>query len=282
MGNVVKMKPGETMPEVTDTGVTGLDKVSEDTFFECGKQLAKINHGLQWAIGDWYNNIPAGKGNQYSGEAGKKKACEQVGLNYHSAETYGAVARKFATQIRIREATFKHHQFVAHADLKDEDAVRLLNMAVHQKWSPARVKEERNKLLGIFQAKPESIDEDLDMVKEEVIKAMPKDTPKRAVKAAVKGVEEIAGKLRKEFVKQVEAEATKKSQEQRDQLRELKKEAQTEYDRAINMKAGVKAFITKEEFMLVRSCLHPDRECDPVKKAEAFKIFNKLAEVKDW
>ena len=47
------------------------------------------------------------------------------------------------------------------------------------------------------------------------------------------------------------------------------------------MGAGIKAFLTKKEFILIRSCLHPDKNTHP-KATEAFQAFNKLADVKNW
>ena len=46
--------------QITDTGLVGVENLSEAEFFEQGRCLAQYEHGLQWAIGDWYNNIPWG------------------------------------------------------------------------------------------------------------------------------------------------------------------------------------------------------------------------------
>ncbi len=43
---------------------------TEEEFFEAGRCLAKIEQGMQWAIGDWYNSIPWGD---------KEAACKERG-----------------------------------------------------------------------------------------------------------------------------------------------------------------------------------------------------------
>jgi hypothetical protein len=72
---------------------------------EAGRFLAKIEHGMQWAIGDWYNGIR----DEY-GE--KKAACERAGLNYKTARAYGNVASKYEVSRRLDTLRFDHHQVV--------------------------------------------------------------------------------------------------------------------------------------------------------------------------
>jgi len=67
--------------------------------------------------------------------------------------------------------------------------------------------------------------------------------------------------------------------EQRKTLDGLKKEAKKEFENAIRLKSGVKAFMTEKEFKLIRACLHPDKHQNDPKYAKAFDIFNRLSEM---
>ena len=42
------------------------------------------------------------------------------------------------------------------------------------------------------------------------------------------------------------------------------------------MAARINFFMTEEEFKIVLSCLHPDREASKERKTKAFDIFNRL------
>ena len=66
-------------------------------------------------------------------------------------------------------------------------------------------------------------------------------------------------------------------QAQRDELIELRKEAQATRDKAAAMLAGITPMMTQEEFRLVRGLLHPDRHPeDQEKYGRALTIFNRL------
>ena len=127
----------------------------------------------------------------------------------------------------------------------------------------------------------DGFDQDVSTLKAQVAKAMPKGTSKAAITKTARGVENITTKLKQGFQQAVERGVEKKTSEQRVRLKNAQKKADDKWDRAVKLGTGVKAFMTKEEFILVRKCLHPDTNPHP-KAAEAFAIFNRLADVKKW
>ena len=120
--------------EITSTGIDGLETVEELVFFEYGHKLAEAEHGLQWAIGDWYNAIPWGD---------KQKACERVGLNYKTAQDNATVAKIYQMSGRSGNLTFSHHRLLTTSDLAKVDRGKLLTRAKNEGWSGKRLKEER-------------------------------------------------------------------------------------------------------------------------------------------
>lgn len=270
------------LAKITETGLVGIENLAEKEFFDQGRKLAKMEHGLQWAIGDWYNNIPRGTGNQYEGTEGKAAACKLVGLNAKTARDYAATARQFAMSTRIDIASFKHHRILTIGELTPQDRKRLLQRAIEHKWSSSRLQKERDIFLGRPQ-EPEtkSFDDGIKRLEAEVEKTLPKETNKATINKVKSGIEKLAKEMKHDFTDAVEKSAEAKSKIQRDALKKVQAEAEAARESAIKMKAGVKAFMTKEEFTLIRSCLHPDKNPNP-KAEKAFTIFNRLADVKNW
>jgi len=174
---------------ISEVGLSGLDGIDEATFFDIGHKLVQAEHGLQWAIGDWYNAIPWGD---------KEKACNEVGQPYLTAQKYGQIASKYQIRTRVRNLSFKHHRTLVHADLGESDRTLLLQMAItgsptnkdgeFKKWSSKRLKEERDKLLGIIP--PEPVDgfvEKVDALTEAVVSVLPKTAGRVAVNKTKKG-----------------------------------------------------------------------------------------------
>ena len=281
-----------TQPRITEIGMSGLDAVDEVTFFQIGHKLVQAEHGLQWAIGDWYNAIPAGESGRYGDDEGKAKACLEVGLNPNTARECGRVARKFNTANRLAVLTFKHHQQLAIDELAPLQRTELLKLAAagsparknggYVVWSSKRLKEERDKLMGILPPEPvDGFTEKADALTEAVVSVLPKTAGRRAVNTTKNGIKKLAADMQHEFNSAVDKKVGEKVKSQRQNLNDLEAKAKEEFDRTIKMKAGVKAFMSKDEFMLVRACLHPDKNSHP-RASEAFTIFNRLAEVKSW
>ena len=115
---------------------------TEEEFFEAGRCLAKIEQGMQWAIGDWYNSIPWGD---------KALACKEVGLSYKTAIIYGGVCAIFRNDNRINNSPFGHHQLLAIQDLTDHQRLELLE------------KSSKNKTLTVFWATPNTRGRRMDL-----------------------------------------------------------------------------------------------------------------------
>lgn len=270
--NVVQM-PETNSPQVTGVGFTGLDNLSEDEFFEVGFRLHDMERGMQWCIGDWFNAIPWGD---------KKAACEKVGISYKHAAKCGSVCEVYQSLPRSKLLGFVHHQTVAVEALSDGQRLDLLKQAEKEGWSSARLKTERDSVLGLEPPVPtKSLDTTAESLVEAVKETLPKSASKKTVTAATRAVKKIYTDMKHEFVKSVQQEAKRQTEDDKKRLRELRKDAEKERERIVQMKVGVKAFMSKEEFTLVRSCLHPDKNPHP-KAGEAFNIFNKLADVKSW
>lgn len=267
-------------PRITEIGLPSLDWMDEATFFELGHRLVNAEHGLQWAIGDWYNAIPWGD---------KEKACNKVGLNFRTARENGLVSGVFKYGARAPELTYSHHRKIIHADINKSQRTELLKLAVAgskngacKAWSSERLREERDKILGILP--PEPVDgfvEKVDALTEAVIDALPKVAGKKAINTAKRGLKKLADDMQHEFTRAVDKRVDEKLKGRRERLKSIEDEAKATFDNAVRIKAGVKAFMTKAEFALVRSCLHPDKNPHP-KANEAFTIFNRLADVKAW
>lgn len=272
MSNMIVFPKGVTP---TVTGIEGLDQVTEERFFEVGVALASAEGAMQWWLGDWYNAIPWGD---------KGAACEKAGINYKHAADCGAVARAFKFPARAGNLEFGHHKALTHSDLTLADRKKLLKRAAIEGLSTAALKKERNIVLGI--ATPthgtQRFQTGVDALTQSVVNSLPEGTGKRTVNKVVKGLEKEAGRLKHEFSLAVEKAAEEKAKIQRDKLIDARKRADEQFEKAVKMAAGVKAFLTKEEFQLIRSCLHPDREATRERKERAFAAFNKLADIKTW
>lgn len=259
--------------DITEVGINGLGDLTENQFFKVGERLSSIDKGLQWAIGDWYNAIPWGD---------KAAACERAGLNYDTARTYGVVASAFKIDTRVSILAFKHHQMLTHSDLTKTDRKRLLKKAEVEGMSSAKLKHERDIILGLAAPAPTRVyDASVDALEASVTASLPEGTGKKTINSVVKGLKKEAAKLKHEFTAAVEQRAEEKSKVQRENMKTAQHRADEQYEKAVHMAAGVKAFMTKKEFLLVRACLHPDKNPNP-KANEAFTIFNRLADVKDW
>jgi hypothetical protein len=246
---------------LTNTGLNLPADCSEEEFFEAGRFLSNIERGMQWAIGDWYNAIPWGD---------KEAACEKAGLRFKTACDFGKVCKKFEFPTRVGKLSFEIHRKLSHDALTPDQRADLLTEAAEQKWSAARLTKERDKLLG----KPEKIpllgfDEKVDAV----VADLPKTTSGQ-VKTAIK---RVFSDLKHGFQNEVESEVKRRLTVDRAKVLELRAEAEAERDLARKIRYGIDSHMTHDEFLLIRSCLHPDRHPDqPDKFGKAFEVFNRL------
>lgn len=99
-----------------------------------GEQLQGITRNVQWWFGDWLNFGEAKYGEKYAA------AVTKFGLNLKTAQQYAWMARTFPAT-RRRELSWSHHPEVAGiADLEERN--ELLDRAVENKWTKARLRQE--------------------------------------------------------------------------------------------------------------------------------------------
>ena len=256
---------------LTNTGLIIPENCTEEEFFEAGRFLSRIEQGMQWAIGDWYNAIERGTGNKYHNVEGKKTACERAGIDPKTAATYASVCSVFTISTRVEQVSFDVHRRIAVRDLTSEQRLYLLSQAALQKWSGARITKERDRLLGREERVPLLT---FDAKVEKLIETLPASATKKTKEA----LSQVISELRHEFEKEVEHVVKERLKAQRERLNNMEKETKEELERARNLRMNLDGLMTEEEYKLVRSCLHPDRAPEDRKQLfnKAFDIFNRL------
>jgi hypothetical protein len=260
---------------LTNTGLRLPEHYTEDEFFAAGRFLASIERGSQWAIGDWYNAIPWGD---------KEKACEVAGLNYKTARDAGIVCAAFSDVVRNDICTFDHHRRLAIQDLSTERRAGLLAKSAENGWTVARLVKERDALLGkVKKDKGLSIDGTF----EKVMDALPKSASTKVKKA----LEEVKKELQHDFSDQVIRVAKEKAKDEIEAARAaLERAKETEAaaaaaeERFVAQARPLDGWMTKEEFQLIRGCLHPDQtpsdfadfEARKERYTKAFNIFMRM------
>ena len=247
---------------VTDKGLNLPSDITEDQFFEAGRFLARIERGMQWAIGDWYNAIPWGD---------KEAACERAGLNYNSASKYAVVCDTFPILHRMQNLGFAHHQILAIQALTQDKRLDLLEESKKNEWTAARLKKERDILLG----KPAKVPLlTFDNRVDDVLQSLPKSATNKVKKEIKQAME----RMRHDFEMEVHHHAQEKTKEQREKLIKLQQEAEEEKERVRNLRQNLDGLMTEAEYRLIRGCLHPDHAPqDKIEKFNrAYDIFTRL------
>jgi hypothetical protein len=108
-----------------------------DAWEAIGEHLAKIEKGLQWALGDWWVY-----GEHEYGE--RKAVAKAKGIPYEfgSLMNLGYVARRVTTSLRNEALSFNHHTAVA--PLEPEDQKKWLPKAARGKWSVKVLRRHMN------------------------------------------------------------------------------------------------------------------------------------------
>jgi hypothetical protein len=257
--------PGLGQELLTDHGLNLPDNMTEAEFFGVGQMLGNIERGVQWAIGDWYNAIPWGD---------KVAACDKVGINPKTARDYASICATFKMSTR-GDISFKHHRMVAIDDLTEAQRKQLLRDAARHGWSAKALVEERDKLLGTY-VEPVRVQSG-DAIASFTKNALP-NLPGKYQKQVARAVRAAADKLSDDFETEVKKHVDQRMKEERERIRKREQEAKAEMEKAIKLKAGVKAFMSEQEFKLIRSLLHPDKHGGDSRYAKAFDIFNRLAQ----
>ena len=247
---------------LTNTGLQLPEHFTEDEFFAAGQFLSRVEQGMQWAIGDWYNAIPWGD---------KEAACERAGLNYRTAITYGGIAAKFQMSMRIDNCPFFHYQKLAVDALTPDQRTALLEQSAKNGWSAVRLAKERDRLLGKEERVPL-------LTFETKVEKLMETLPASATKKTKAAINQVVSDLRHDFETEVEHVVKERLRIQREKLYALEKEAQADRDRAKELRMNLDGLMTEEEYRLIRGCLHPDRAPEDRKAAfgKAFDIFTRL------
>lgn len=247
---------------LTNTGLQLPEHFTEDEFFEAGRFLSRVEQGMQWAIGDWYNAIPWGD---------KQAACEKAGLNYGSAKVYATICSVFPIVNRINNLGFIHHQRLAIQELTDIQRAELLEKSAKNGWTAARLVKERDRLLGRDERVPLLT---FDGKVQRLYEALPASATKKT-KAALT---QVVNDLRHDFETEVEHVVKERLKQQRERILLLEQEAQADRDRARELSMNLAGLITEEEYRLILGCLHPDRAPEDRKQVfgKAFSIFMRL------
>ena len=247
---------------LTNTGLQLPEHFTEDEFFEAGRFLARVEQGMQWAIGDWYNAIPWGD---------KPAACEKAGINYRTATTYGAVSARFQFTRRIVNCSFSHYQKLVSEQLTTEQRDHLLIQSEKNGWSLSRLSSERDRMLGRDERVPL-------LTFETKVEKLMETLPASATKKTKAAINQVVSDLRHDFETEVEHVVKERLKQQRDRLHALEKEAQEERDQARALRMNLDGLMTEEEYRTIRGCLHPDRAPEDRKQVfgKAFDIFTRL------
>jgi hypothetical protein len=77
--------------------------LTEIDWSSAGSFLVQVDQARQWWLGDWWNACQWGDGRQ---------ACEDMGINYQTAQDCGWVAKAFKFSRRKENLRFSHHKEV--------------------------------------------------------------------------------------------------------------------------------------------------------------------------
>lgn len=247
---------------LTNTGLQLPEHFTEEEFFEAGRFLSRIEQGMQWAIGDWYNAIPWGD---------KQAACEKAGLNFNTARIYGNVCAVFQIDMRISNLSFSKHQSLVTQELTDIQRAELLEKSAKNGWTAARLTKERDRLLGRDERVPLLT---FDGKVQRLYEALPASATKKTRAALT----QVVNDLRHDFETEVEHVVKERLKQQRERILLLEQEAQADRDRARELSMNLDGLITEEEYRLILGCLHPDRAPEDRKQVfgKAFSIFMRL------
>jgi N6-adenosine-specific RNA methylase IME4 len=110
-----------------------------ERWLELGRQLAAMERGVQWWVGDWWIF-----GQPRYGERAAAAASGIFGRSFQNLMDCGWVARKFETSLRNEVLSWWHHRVVA--KLPIEQATSLLNKAEREDWSVRALRQAVNQL----------------------------------------------------------------------------------------------------------------------------------------
>jgi len=246
---------------VTETGIRFTKSITREEHREVGLTLGRIEHGLQWAIGDWYNAIRWGD---------KEEACEAAGIGYRKATQYGWVASQYQITGRIVNLSFTHYEQAL--SVPEPQRASLLERAAAECWSIRQLRKERDKLLG--KEKPLLPAPAID----DKVNALLASLPSRVSGQVKKEIQSVFNDLKQSYQNDVRAGVREHMKKRTQDINQMNKEAEEMMEAAQKLRRGVKAFMDTTEYKLILGCLHSDRECDPGRKDKAFQIFRRMGD----
>ena len=99
------------------TGV-GLDpntlSDNKDHWEQLGRLLFRLDHSIQWLIGDW---LLHGESNQWGKH---EEIADKLGYEVKTLYDYRYVARNVHFSVRTEKLSFGHHKLVAHLQTKEQ------------------------------------------------------------------------------------------------------------------------------------------------------------------
>jgi 16S rRNA G966 N2-methylase RsmD len=124
--------------ELTTTGLVVHQGWTRELWEAAGHEIARVQKGLMWHIGDWLN---AGDREGYVERGKLAEACERFGIAYDTAAQAVRVAAAFKSCTRVQDLGWKHHQEVANHD----QASDLLAWAVETGATVKQLREEKQR-----------------------------------------------------------------------------------------------------------------------------------------
>ena len=123
--------------ELTGVGWNLPTDMTAEQWAEAGAMLAKLDQSKQWWVGDWWNAVNYGTG---------QEVCDDVGINYTTAADCGAVAKDFDFTRRRVNLSFSHHKELRPIDDKSVQD-RFLDWSENGKKSVRELREQVRKYL---------------------------------------------------------------------------------------------------------------------------------------
>lgn len=241
-----------------------------DQLVEWGTNLARIEKGMQWAIGDWYNAIPSDARGRPFDEM-KSEMCAECGLDFKTAQRNARVARFFSGEPRGAIGYARARELSVEG-LTEAQRRQLAERAIRVNWTVREVAAHRDEMLGKPPKEPEPTgdwEKDLDRT----LNGMPKGVSGKA-KSAIKG---MYRRMASDFSSQVRAEVTKRVRVERKKVSELEHQLEADKKRLAVKLQGARVLMTEREWRSVIQFVHPDKHPDRHEQAEkVFAIMNRF------
>ena len=144
--------------EATATELLISTNATRDDLVRIGQALMRVETGMQWWIGDWWNEVERKHGDG-------KAICAEAGINYQTARQCGWVSRQMF--LRKNNLSFGHHNIVA--ALEPDLQRSWLDTAEAEGWSIAKLADTIKNHRGLPpDEEPEALPAISEVVREKV------------------------------------------------------------------------------------------------------------------